>query len=425
MNPDTVASRQLAFRVVCALICSGKQKPIQIQKQKQKKKRIWKRECPGRRELPGSSVLQRELEMTDENGFGELLRMTAEEFEFLLQMVGPLITKQHTKMRRAISSRDRLSVTLRFLATGKTFSSLSAQYSIGASTISQIVMETCGALYQLMKKDFLKTPSTETEWRAVAQDFESKWQFPHCLGALGEKQIYLQSPVKSGCHDHNNKGRSYVTIMAAVDANYKFIYGSLETQDKVSGAGRFAHSNLCKAMDQGLLNFPPPEPLPDSDIMMPYMFVGDERHPLRPDLMKPYPNKQMDHSQGILNYRLSRARRVAENAFSILANRLKVFRSTIFLEPDKVEKITMASICIHNFLCERRSEAYIPQPFACLKNEDHSIVEGTWRNQGHGSCQPLKQRGEHKLVTPEMQRNLLRDYFVSPAGCIASQDEHV
>lgn len=46
-----------------------------------------------------------------------------------------------------------------YLIAGKTFSSLSAQYRIGASTISQIVMETCGALYQLMKKDFLKVSS--------------------------------------------------------------------------------------------------------------------------------------------------------------------------------------------------------------------------------------------------------------------------
>ncbi|XP_050960475.1 uncharacterized protein si:dkey-121j17.6 isoform X2 [Labeo rohita] len=364
--------------------------------------------------------------MTDENGFGDLMWMTAEEFEFLLRMVGPLITKQHTKMRRAISPRDRLSVTLRFLATGKTFSSLSAQYKIGASTISQIVMETCGALYQLMKKDFLKTPSTETEWRAISQDFESKWQFPHCLGALGGKQIYIQPPAKSGCLDNNNKGRLSVTIMAAVDANYKFIYATVGTQEKVSDAGLFAYSDLCKEMDQGQLNFPPPEPLPNSDIMMPYMFVGDEACPLRPDLVKPYPNKQMDHSQQVLNYRLSRARRVAENAFSILTNRLRVFRNTVFLEPEKVVKITMASLCIHNFLCERKSEAYTPPAFADFKNGDHRIVEGTWKNQGNGSFQPVEQRREHNaLLMPEMQRNLLRDYFVSPAGCIPSQEEHI
>ncbi len=217
-----------------------------------------------------------------------------------------------------------------------------------------------------------------------------------------------------------------MTIMAAVDANDKFVYASLETQDEVSDAGLFAHSDLCKAMDRGLLNFPPPEPLPNSDITMPYMFVGDEMYPLRPDLMKPYPNKQMDHSQGVLNYHLSRAHGVAENAFSILANRLRVFRSTIFLEPDKVEKITMASLCIHNFLRECRSEAYTPPAFADLKNRDYNIVEGTWRSRGHETCQPLEQREEHNaLVTAEMQRSLLCDYFISPAGCITSQEEHI
>ncbi len=44
--------------------------------------------------------------------------MTAEEFDILLGMVGPVITKQHTQMRRAISPKEHLAVTIRFLATG-------------------------------------------------------------------------------------------------------------------------------------------------------------------------------------------------------------------------------------------------------------------------------------------------------------------
>ncbi|XP_067272827.1 uncharacterized protein si:dkey-121j17.6 isoform X2 [Pseudorasbora parva] len=366
------------------------------------------------------------LKASDETGCRELLRMTAEEFELLLERVASLITKQHTKMRRAISPRDRLSVTLRYLASGETFSSLSSQYQIGASTISQIVMETCAALHQVMKNDFLKTPSTEAEWRTISDDFESKWHFPHCLGALGGKRIYLQPPAKSASLDHNNKGRFSVTIMAAVDANYKFIYASVGTQARVSDAGLFAHSDLCRAMDQGLLSCPPPETLPKSDVKMPYMFVGDEAYPLRPDLMTPYPCRQADRSQQVLNLRLSRARRAAENAFGILANRLRVFRNTIYLEPEKVVKITMASLCIHNFLRERRSEAYTPPEFADWENGDHGLVEGTWRKQGSGSFQPTEQIEERDVsVTAKTQRDLLCDYFVSPAGCVPWQEEHI
>ncbi|XP_016412021.1 uncharacterized protein LOC107743354 [Sinocyclocheilus rhinocerous] len=197
-------------------------------------------------------------------------------------------------------------------------------------------------------------------------------------------------------------------MMAAVDANYKFIYASVGTQGRVSDAGLFAHSDLRKAMDQGLLNFPPPEPLPSSDIMMPYMFVGDETYPLRHDLMKPYPFRQMEHSQRVLNYRLSRARRVVENALGILANRLRVFRSTICLNPDKVVKITMASLCIHNFLCERRSEAYTPPVFADWENADHNMVDRVWRNHGMGAFLLVEHRTHRNATVPaKMQRKTI------------------
>ncbi|XP_051544887.1 uncharacterized protein LOC127435433 [Myxocyprinus asiaticus] len=154
-----------------------------------------------------------------------------------------------------------------------------------------------------MKKDLLKTPSTEEKWRTKAHNFESKWQFPHCLGALDGKHPYTASSKKWQIY-HNYKARFSVIMMAAVDVNYKFIYASVGTQDRVSDAGLFAHSDLCKAMDQGLLNFPLREPLPNCDITMPYMFLGDEAYPLRPNFMKPYPYRQMDHSQQVLNYRL-------------------------------------------------------------------------------------------------------------------------
>lgn len=73
-------------------------------------------------------------------------------------------------------------------------------------------------------------------------------------------------------------------------------------QGRVSDAGLFGYSDMHKAMDQGLPNFLPPDPLSNSDVLMLYMLVGDEAYPLWNDLMKPYPFQQMDHSQSVLNY---------------------------------------------------------------------------------------------------------------------------
>nr|CAH7737687.1 unnamed protein product [Callosobruchus chinensis] len=44
--------------------------------------------------------------------------MTAKDFERLVILVGPKISKMDTKLRKAIPVQDRLAITLRFLATG-------------------------------------------------------------------------------------------------------------------------------------------------------------------------------------------------------------------------------------------------------------------------------------------------------------------
>lgn len=411
--------RQQAFAVAVAILCCDK-------KQKKKNKRVWVRKWLERRGQHGLFVLQRELELDDRSGFKKLLRMTSDEFDFLLGRVEPLITRQDTKMRRAITARERLSLTLRFLATGETYKSLSFQYRIGATTISQIVKSTCTALHQVLKDEFLKTPKLEEEWRTIAKDFLEKWQFPHCLGALDGKHIYIQPPAHSGSTWHNYKSRFSVLMMAVVDANYKFIYISVGTQGRVSDAGLFAHSDLKKALDQGLLNVPPPEKLPNSDVVLPYMLVGDEAYPLRTDLMKPYPFRQMDHNHRIYNYRLSRARRVVENAFGILANRFRVFRSTMLLHPDTVTKITLASACLHNFLCEQHSEAYMPPKLADWEDVDHKIHDGAWRREGLGAMHCVEAgRARNPTLTAKQQRDILRDYFVSPAGQVSWQDVYI
>lgn len=212
--------------------------------------------------------------------------------------------------------------------------------------------------------------------------------------------------------------------MAAVDVNYTFIYISVGTQGRVSDAGLFANSDLRKALDKRLLNVPPPEELPRSDVLLPYMFVGDEAYPLRTDLMKPYPFRQLDHNQRVYNYRLSRVRRVVENAFGILANRFRVFRSTILLHPDSVTKITLASACLHNFLCERCSEAYMPPALADWEDADHRVNEGAWRRDGLGAMQNVQAgRARNPTLTAKQQRDVLKDYFTSPAGQVPWQED--
>ena len=51
----------------------------------------------------------------------------------------------------------------------------------------------------------------------------------------------------------------------------------------------------------------------------------------------------------IFNYRLSRARRIVENVFGILATRFRIFRRPIIANVDTVTRITKAVLALRNF----------------------------------------------------------------------------
>lgn len=88
--------------------------------------------------------------------YKNFLRMDEETFEELLALVSRIIAKQDTHLRASISASERLAVTLRFLATGDSYKSLSGLFRIAPNTISYIVPEVCDAIYEVLKPNCMK-----------------------------------------------------------------------------------------------------------------------------------------------------------------------------------------------------------------------------------------------------------------------------
>jgi hypothetical protein len=79
----------------------------------------WTKRWVIRRQLQGAYAnLITELNVEDPEKFRQFHRLERQHFEEIFTIVSLVISKRDTSMRSAISSRERLSITLRFLATG-------------------------------------------------------------------------------------------------------------------------------------------------------------------------------------------------------------------------------------------------------------------------------------------------------------------
>lgn len=272
-------------------------------------------------------------------------------------------------------------------------------------------------------------PSSPEEWMEIASAFNEVWNFPNCLGALDGKHVNLQAPIQSGSTFYNYKSFFSIVLMALVDANYNFIFVDIGGQGGISDGGIFRNCQLYKNLMAKKLNLPMPKTLPGMTTEVPFIFLGDQAFALNANVMKPYSGLNPKGSpERIFNYRLSRARRVSENAFGILSAVFRVLRKPLLLEPEKAELVVMAIICLHNFLRRSRTSRnmYTPRGTFDMEYEDGEVINGTWRTEiatsSKGSTtssttrpgmEDLKKVARKPTKDGEQIRDTFAKYFIS------------
>lgn len=124
---------------------------VQKKKREKRKKRFWQATIFKNRHIYSGSSLLRDLKVEHDYGmFQNFCRMSPEDFKTLLKLVELKIMKSDTNYRRAIPAAERLALTLRFLATGDSYSSLMYVFKISKQAISKIIPEVCEAIIQVL-----------------------------------------------------------------------------------------------------------------------------------------------------------------------------------------------------------------------------------------------------------------------------------
>ncbi|KAG8230387.1 hypothetical protein J437_LFUL014173 [Ladona fulva] len=95
-----------------------------------------------------------------------------------------------------------------------------------------------------------------------------------------------------------------------------------------------------------------------TDIPVPHVIIGDEGFALQTYLMRPYPKAGIitDPRKRGINAQLSRARRVVETAFGILAMKLCIFLRSIEADVETTDCIVKAVCSLHNYIMMKNND---------------------------------------------------------------------
>ena len=120
-----------------------------------------------------------------------------------------------------------------------------------------------------------------------------------------------------------------------------------------SDAHIFTDSELKDRIEDESIGFPEVSPIEPDRPDLPYFILADDAFTLKTWLIKPYSKTDMNRADMVTKYRISRGRRVVENAFAILSSQFRVFHEEILVHPDKMKDIVLGCVKLHKLRAER------------------------------------------------------------------------
>ena len=393
------------------------------QRRRRKIRRVWTREWLCRRELHGQyEHLLQELNMEDRPGHRNFIRFEPELFLEMVDRLTPLLKKRDTRMRKSLSVGLKLAVTLRHLATGNDYTALQYSFRVSNSAIAKFVPKVCDAIVTVYMEEVLKCPRTPEEWLTVAQGFSQRWQYHNCLGAVDGKHVAMKRPRGGGSYYFNYKRYHSIVLMAVADAEYRFLYVDVGAEGGAGDGGTWYRCSLANALEGGRACLPPDAPLPNDDEPIPYHFVADDAFAMKSWLLKPFSHQSQDRVERIFSYRLSRARRVVENAFGLLQMRWRIFGTTLQQDVRVVRKIVMCGIVLHNLALKHYP---IHRNDVDHEGQDYEMEDGRWRTESLNLMERLMARRGNYSRRAKAVRDYIARYYSSNVGAVPWQERLV
>ena len=167
-----------------------------------------------------------------------MFQMSVEGFETVLKHINDLISPQKIQGGpHPVLSDERLALTLRVLATGESFQSLSFQFGISRVVVSYIIKSRCDIIVERMVPILISLPSFPNEWHKIAAKFENSCNYPHAIEAVDGKHVMMEKPAICGSFYCNHKKSHSVILMAVTGPHYECVWADVTFNGRNTDTG--------------------------------------------------------------------------------------------------------------------------------------------------------------------------------------------
>lgn len=252
----------------------------------------------------------------------------------------------------------------RYLAKGMTLKELSQAFLIGCSTASKIINYTLAALWDCLHPLHLRPPQPQ-DMRRLADEYHHRWRFPNCVGAIGGKYIALNrnKKHKTKLYWRRKLNKSSLVLNAVADAEFRFLAVDVIV---VRGEPDYTFGGVFTYLGCNVL--------PDSNVKLPLVLIGNQAFPLKKNLLRPFPPRAtlICERKANFNKRLESARMTIDCAFEIMTEKWEILKRTLEVNVD-FAIITVKVACLLNNVI-KDTEGMTDPHFCKFGQKDHGAI---------------------------------------------------
>lgn len=148
--------------------------------------------------------------------------VTRDIFLLLSSKLKPQLEQMYIQQTGQTITLERcIAMALMRLSTSTEYCFLSELFGVPIPVVCQCVREVCEAIILLLKPLYMQLPA-DHELEENAEQFHTRWGFPHCIGVIDSLHIPVKSPATDTQDCWNPGGWHSVVLQGVVNSQGTF-----------------------------------------------------------------------------------------------------------------------------------------------------------------------------------------------------------